>query len=874
LYKLSNKERKQVRGQKSISALVLLTVALCFLFAGTSYAITADPMDLSVGARSMGMGKAYVAVAEDSETVFINPAGLGTINSLKLGSMYTSLLDDLNYTVISGAYPLDNDSGTLGAGFINESTTGIPLYDIYGTSEGADATYGSQVMFLAYGLDVSKKFLPSIPGIYGGTTFKYFMQSATGANTSGLNGQGFSLDLGLLYKPKTSYISYGLNFQNLLSGSMTYQNGYSEPIASGVILGTKVAVLGDVMSGASMYQSDSNLNVAFDYDMGMGYQIPGTAHLGVEYQPAIGVGGLDKMLTLRMGMNQVAAPSGNITNLTAGVGVTYQGMEFNFAYSPSVGDIPQSSSSFFSLSYVGVPQVEKKIEAAPVVTSSAPLISEVTPGDRIVTKENKILVQGKVTTASNIDKVEINDAGVRVSDTGEFSMSVPLDKTGKHLIVVKATDKLGKTEEHSIRVIRLVKFADVADDHWADKPIDNLATAGLIEGYPNGTFQPERALSRAELATLLVKSKGIELPAVSGKVFKDVPSTHWASRYIKGALDMALVTGYPDKTFKPNNRISRQEGVVVMARFSQVTMEGTLHESPYPDLTAKNWASPYIAAAKTSGFLDYIGDKDFEPKKELTRAEACEILAKTSYGRAKIDTLYDWTVGFEMDKQPAVAELERVTPAPSAKPVAGKGIIPSVKEFSDVSDDQFASESIKYIATAGVMNGYPDNTFKPDRVVTRAELSAILVKAKGMSVDKTVATGYKDVGKKSWAAPYVKAAVDSGYMSAKGGNKFEPNRPATRAEAVAALVRFDNTSVPSDLRKGPFPDMTARDWSSKYVAAAKDAGMLGYLNGQDFEPAKSITRAELAEILAKTQYGQTKIKEIKSAGNYKSEENL
>jgi hypothetical protein len=509
LYKMSNKERKQVRGQRTISALVLLSLlfTVCIIAASSSYAITADPMDLSVGARSMGMGKAYVGVAEDSETVFVNPAGLGAINTIKMGSMYTSLLDDLNYTVISGVYPLDNESGTLGAGFINQSTTGIPLYNIYGTPEaGSDGTYGSQVVFIGYGFDVSRKFLPGIQGIYGGTTFKYFMTSATGTNTSGMNGQGFSLDMALLYKPKGSFMSYGLNFQNLLSGSMAYQNGYSEPIASAMKLGTKIAILGDIMDGTSLYQSDSKLDVAVDYDMGLGYKIPGTAHIGVEYKPQVGVGYIDRILTLRAGVNQVAAPEGNINNLTAGVGIDYQGMQFNYAYSPSYGDLPASSSHFFSLSYVGVPKKEVVIE-----TEMKPLISEITPGDRVVTKENKITVQGKLADITKVDKVEINNAGVSISDAGVFEMNVPLEKTGKHLIVVTATGKDGKTEEHSIRAIRLVKFADVSDDHWADKPVSNLATAGLIEGYPNGTFQPERALSRAELATLLVKSKGMEL---------------------------------------------------------------------------------------------------------------------------------------------------------------------------------------------------------------------------------------------------------------------------------------------------------------------------------------------------------------------------
>jgi hypothetical protein len=106
--------------------------------------------------------------------------------------------------------------------------------------------------------------------------------------------------------------------------------------------------------------------------------------------------------------------------------------------------------------------------------------------------------------------------------------------------------------------------------------------------------------------------------------------------------------------------------------------------------------------------------------------------------------------------------------------------------------------------------------------------------------------------------------VDSGYMTGRVGSKFEPNRGATRAETVAALVKFDDMALPNSMKQGPFPDMTAKEWSSRYVAAAKEAGMLDYLNGQDFESQKSITRAEVAQMLAKTKYGQARIEQVKA----------
>jgi hypothetical protein len=333
-------------------------------------------------------------------------------------------------------------------------------------------------------------------------------------------------------------------------------------------------------------------------------------------------------------------------------------------------------------------------------------------------------------------------------------------------------------------------------------------------------------------------------------VFKDVQASHWASRYILGALEMGLVTGYPDKTFQPNNKITRTEGVVVLSRFGELPEKSNLEEGPYPDISARFWASPLIASARESGLLDYIGEQDFEPKKELTRAEAVEILAKTNYGSARVNDLLDWKVGFE----PGTGRY-------AAKPI-------EIKDFADVTMDHWAATPIKFLTTAGLMDGFPDGTFKPDRVVTRAELASILVKAKKLPVPKMYMTSYTDLPRNNWAAPYVRAAVDAGYLTGRKGGKFEPNVAATRAETVASLVKFDNIEIPAEVRRGPFPDMTAREWSSEYVAAAKQSGMLDYLKGMDFEASKPITRAELAELLSKTTFGQAKINQIKSASGY------
>ena len=86
-------------------------------------------------------------------------------------------------------------------------------------------------------------------------------------------------------------------------------------------------------------------------------------------------------------------------------------------------------------------------------------------------------------------------------------------------------------------MIRLVSFVDVAKDYWARGPVEELATLQFVTGYPDGTFGPEKSITRAELATLLVKiNKGKTVYETDKAPFKDVSLKHWAVDYISQAV--------------------------------------------------------------------------------------------------------------------------------------------------------------------------------------------------------------------------------------------------------------------------------------------------------------------------------------------------
>ncbi len=115
---------------------------------------------------------------------------------------------------------------------------------------------------------------------------------------------------------------------------------------------------------------------------------------------------------------------------------------------------------------------------------------------------------------------------------------------------------------------RANSFSDVADQDWFCEAVSTLANAKVILGYPNGTFQPNAPISRAELATVLTRLSVLVSMSKDVKpvVFSDVPADHWAASFIKTAADNGWINGYTDGTFRPGSAVTRAEAVTMLNR--------------------------------------------------------------------------------------------------------------------------------------------------------------------------------------------------------------------------------------------------------------------------------------------------------------------
>lgn len=137
------------------------------------------------------------------------------------------------------------------------------------------------------------------------------------------------------------------------------------------------------------------------------------------------------------------------------------------------------------------------------------------------------------------------------------------------------------------------KYTDVAESHWAKASIDQATGSGLMDGYPDGSFKPEQTITRAEMASIAAKLKA-SAAAGSGS-FSDTAG-HWAAASIEQAKAAGVISGYEDGTFRPEKTLTRAEAVTMLNKLlGRSPLSGAA--AKWNDVSAQHWAFEHIQEA-------------------------------------------------------------------------------------------------------------------------------------------------------------------------------------------------------------------------------------------------------------------------------------
>ena len=166
----------------------------------------------------------------------------------------------------------------------------------------------------------------------------------------------------------------------------------------------------------------------------------------------------------------------------------------------------------------------------------------------------------------------------------------------------------------------------------------------FLVGYTDGTFGPERNMTRAEVTTMFARllTEQIEADKTYSNTFSDVPKGCWAANYIGYMRQFGIITGYSDGSFRPDAPVTRAEFAAIASRFEKLT-EGSKSFTDVPDTY---WAARYIDFAATRGWVTGYSDGTFKPENTITRAEVaavtCRLLERSadqSYIRSHLKEL-------------------------------------------------------------------------------------------------------------------------------------------------------------------------------------------------------------------------------------------
>ena len=148
----------------------------------------------------------------------------------------------------------------------------------------------------------------------------------------------------------------------------------------------------------------------------------------------------------------------------------------------------------------------------------------------------------------------------------------------------------------------------------------------FLVGYADGTFGPERNMTRAEVTTMFARllTEQIEADKTYSSTFNDVAKDCWAANYIGYMQQFGIVTGYEDGSFRPDAPVTRAEFAAIASRFEKLT-QGSASFTDVPDT---HWAVKYINFAATRGWVTGYEDGTFKPEHSITRAEVAAVTCR------------------------------------------------------------------------------------------------------------------------------------------------------------------------------------------------------------------------------------------------------
>lgn len=245
--------------------------------------------------------------------------------------------------------------------------------------------------------------------------------------------------------------------------------------------------------------------------------------------------------------------------------------------------------------------------------------------------------------------------------------------------------------------LEMVEDMPFDEEHWSYEPMANLVAMGVVRGYPAETdpdglrwvkILPDRNITRAEFSVMLVQALNLKPDnTATPAVFPDVPAGDASVRWFKEAVDIlsarGVIGGYEDGTFRPKNKITRAEIATMLVK--SLNNKGTETSKTFSDVETGRWYAGFVLRAAHLGIINGYSDGSFKPNKNATRAEVMTMIYQFMWNDdtrpADDKTLLEVTDAY----------IEKQLAALAARPFDFSGMKPYTtgeKEFNLVSEEE------------------------------------------------------------------------------------------------------------------------------------------------------------------------------------------
>ena len=253
--------------------------------------------------------------------------------------------------------------------------------------------------------------------------------------------------------------------------------------------------------------------------------------------------------------------------------------------------------------------------------------------DRYATEGDKVTIDVTPDEAYKLDDLSVTANGKEVELTansdGTYSFTMPSADVKISATFAEDPDWTPDEPEEPTTDVSDI-FVDIAPDAWYKDAIQYAYDNGLMTGVSDTEFAPEQTTTRAMIVSILARLEGVTTAEAAG--FADVDDNDWYATAVNWAANVGVVNGYEDNTFQPNTAITREQLAAILmnyAAYKGYDVSARADLSHYSDADSiSSWANDVLLWAVAEGLLTGVTDDTIAPQAHATRAQVAAILQR------------------------------------------------------------------------------------------------------------------------------------------------------------------------------------------------------------------------------------------------------